>query len=89
MIKTSLPVIDREELGRIPLFGAFTPGQMLDLSHMLRRRKFARDDVIFHQGDDSESFYIIESGTVRIPATSINLRRCGPARCIPLNNFPS
>ena len=70
MIKTSLPVIDPEELRRIPLFGAFTPGQILDLSHMLRRRKFARDDVIFHQGDDGESFYIIESGTVRITQLS-------------------
>ena len=62
--------VDPEELRRIPLFAALTPGQILDLSQMLRKRKYPSGDVIFHQGDEGESFYIIEGGSVRITQLS-------------------
>ena len=49
-------VVDPEELRRIPLFSGFTLGQILDLSHMLRRRKYSSGEVIFHQGDEGSPF---------------------------------
>ena len=54
--KTPPLEVDPEEFRRIPLFSEFTPGQILDLSHMLRRRKYSSGEVIFQQGDEGSPF---------------------------------
>jgi CRP-like cAMP-binding protein len=53
-------------LKEIPLFAALRESQLALLADDLRRRDFARDDVIFRQGDESREVYIILTGRVRI-----------------------
>ena len=55
-----------EALRRCPLFENAT-GEMLDsLANRLRRRRFRRNEVIFHQGDSGDSLHVVASGAVKI-----------------------
>lgn len=55
-----------EQLRRIP-FLAGLPGDELDrLAATLRRRKYRRNEVIFHQDDPGNGLFIVASGSVKI-----------------------
>lgn len=55
-----------EALARCPLFEHATQ-QMLDsLANRLRRRRFRRNEVIFHQGDPGDSLQVVAAGAVKI-----------------------
>ena len=56
----------QELLANIPLFESLTPEDLESLSRRLEQAEFAVGDVIFHQGDEGSSLFIIEDGAVEI-----------------------
>lgn len=55
-----------EVFGRSPLFEQASREIMESLADRLRRRRFRRGEVIFHQGDPGDSLHIVASGAVKI-----------------------
>ncbi len=55
-----------ELLAQVPLFAALTPEELRSLGVLLRRRRYAAGEVIFHEGDAGTALYIIENGEVKI-----------------------
>jgi CRP/FNR family transcriptional regulator, cyclic AMP receptor protein len=48
------------------LFASCSENELLELAERLRRRRFRRSEVIFHQGDPGDSLHIVGSGAVKI-----------------------
>ena len=55
-----------DTLKAIPLFHGLRESQLDRLIDDLRLREFARDEIIFRQGDESSEVYIVLKGRVRI-----------------------
>jgi CRP/FNR family transcriptional regulator, cyclic AMP receptor protein len=55
-----------DALARCPLFEQADAGMLQSLAARLRRRRFRRNEVIFHQGDPGDSLHIVASGAVKI-----------------------
>jgi CRP-like cAMP-binding protein len=55
-----------EALARCPLFANANQEQLESLAARLRRRRFRRNEVIFHQGDPGDSLHVVASGAVKI-----------------------
>src|SRR5262245_30799486 len=55
-----------ESLRRCALFAHVREEVIRDLGRQMRRRKFRRNEVIFHQGDPGESLHVVASGAVKI-----------------------
>jgi len=55
-----------EALARCPLFERADPPILDSLAGGLRRRRFRRNEVIFHQGDPGDSLHVVASGAVKI-----------------------
>ncbi len=55
-----------EALARCPLFAGANHEMLQSLANRMRRRKFRRNEVIFHQGDPGDSLHIVASGAVKI-----------------------
>ncbi len=55
-----------ELLAQVPLFAGLTPEEIRSLEALLRRRRYAPGEVIFHEGDAGTDLYIIENGEVKI-----------------------
>jgi len=53
-------------LARCPLFAGVLPDDLRDVARHLRRRRFRRGEVIFHQGDPGDALHIVASGSVKI-----------------------
>lgn len=53
-------------LREIPLFSSVSEKHLERLVADLRLREFAKDDIIFRQGDESRDIYIVRKGKVRI-----------------------
>jgi CRP-like cAMP-binding protein len=56
----------REALARCPLFARADARILESLANSLRRRRFRRNEVIFHQGDPGDSLHVVASGAVKI-----------------------
>lgn len=70
-------------LERVPFLAALTPDDLDWLGQRLRRRTFARGDIIFQKDEAGQSLFIIESGSVRIyvpgsQGTDLTLAHMGP-----------
>ncbi len=50
----------------MPLFEDLTASELTAVAPMLTRRHYAKDTVIFHEGDPVETIFFIESGRVKI-----------------------
>jgi CRP-like cAMP-binding protein len=59
-----------EALRRVPLFSSLTPEQIGELTRFARRRRYARDEVVFYQGDRGDTFYVILQGQVKVSVSS-------------------
>src|SRR3990172_8315485 len=59
-------VADLEVLRRVRLFSRVPAPALATLARQLVLRRFQAGQVIFHQGDDGASFYLIESGRVKV-----------------------
>jgi CRP/FNR family transcriptional regulator, cyclic AMP receptor protein len=55
-----------ESLRRCALFANVEPTALRAVARSLRRRRFRRNEVIFHQGDPGESLHVVASGAVKI-----------------------
>jgi CRP-like cAMP-binding protein len=53
-------------LARCPLFAGVQPDDLHEVARHLRRRRFRRGEVIFHQGDPGDALHIVASGSVKI-----------------------
>jgi CRP/FNR family cyclic AMP-dependent transcriptional regulator len=55
-----------ESLRRCALFRDVDEKALRVVATQLRRRRFRRNEVIFHQGDPGDSLHVVSSGTVKI-----------------------
>lgn len=55
-----------EALARCPLFENANHEMLESLARSLRRRRFRRNEVIFHQGDPGDSLHVVASGAIKI-----------------------
>ena len=55
-----------EALARCPLFERADARILESLAAGLRRRRFRRNEVIFHQGDPGDSLHVVAAGAVKI-----------------------
>jgi CRP-like cAMP-binding protein len=55
-----------EALARCPLFWHADDHILRSLAKSLRRRRFRRNEVIFHQGDPGDSLHVVAVGAVKI-----------------------
>ena len=53
-------------LRNVPLFAGLSDQELAILADSISKQTFAKDMIIFHKGSIGQSFYIIESGMVRI-----------------------
>jgi CRP-like cAMP-binding protein len=57
-------------LARIPLFEELAPEERRLLASQFRPRSFRKGETIFLRGDPGESFYVVETGRVKISLAS-------------------
>ncbi|MBI4299605.1 MAG: Crp/Fnr family transcriptional regulator [Chloroflexi bacterium] len=57
-------------LAQVPLFTGLAEAELEALASSLRRRSYAKGEVIFHQEDPGSACYIVETGRVKIVAAS-------------------
>ena len=55
-----------EALAGCPLFEHASEKALVSLASRLRRRRFRRNEVIFHQGDPGDSLHVVASGALKI-----------------------
>jgi CRP-like cAMP-binding protein len=55
---------------RCPLFTGAEPGVLEDVARHVRRRRFRRGEVIFHEGDPADALHVVASGSVKIVLSS-------------------
>jgi CRP/FNR family transcriptional regulator, cyclic AMP receptor protein len=55
-----------DALRRCALFENVGGDALAELARQLRRRRFRRGEVIFHQGDPGESLHVVSTGAVKI-----------------------
>lgn len=67
---TGASQINLQALARVDLFAELPASELAALAACLRRRRFARGEVVFLQGDPGTTLYVIESGRVKIVRTS-------------------
>ena len=59
-----------EFLSTVPIFSSLRPEDLAPLAGKLRRRRYQRGEVIFHQEDPADRMHIIVEGRIRISITS-------------------
>jgi len=72
-----------ELLARVPLFSALAEDELARVADVAVRRRFEADQVVFREGDSSNTAYLIRSGHARAvrenaDGRSITLARFGP-----------
>ncbi len=55
-----------QALARCPLFKHADEAMLHSVADGMRRRRFRRNEVIFHQGDPGDSLHVVASGAVKI-----------------------
>ena len=49
-----------------PLFAQLEPDALAELAARLRRRRYRRNEVVFHQGDPGDTLHVIAEGAMKI-----------------------
>ena len=57
-------------LGRVPIFAGLSATQLRALDGRLAARRFARDQVVFEEGQPAQGLYVVARGAVRIYKSS-------------------
>ncbi len=55
---------------RCPLFTGAEPEDLAEVVRHVRRRRFRRGEVIFHEGDPADALHVVASGAVKIVLSS-------------------
>jgi CRP/FNR family cyclic AMP-dependent transcriptional regulator len=63
-------MVDAAMLRSVPLFANLADDDLDLLAGDLRRRRYARGQIIFAAGDPGDNLYLVESGTVKLAFTS-------------------
>lgn len=61
---------DAALLGRCPLFAGVAEADLAGLARHLRRHRYRRGEVIFHQGDPGDTLHVVAAGAVKISLPS-------------------
>lgn len=59
-----------EALARSPLFQGVLPADLERLAQTMARRRYRRNEVIFHEGDPGDSLHVVVGGRVKISRES-------------------
>ncbi len=62
-------------LQRIPFFSALPNNALQSIGAKLRLERYAKDDIVFAQGEEGEALYLIESGQVKVVVQDGNEER--------------
>ena len=54
------------DLAKVPLFSRVSPADRERLIPLSTIREYDRGDVVFHEGDDSDSFYVVLTGRIKV-----------------------
>jgi hypothetical protein len=65
-------------LQRVPMFAPLTPSTVDGLARKLVRMPVTAGDVVLREGEDSDRFYVIESGLVEVSQGGAVIRQEGP-----------
>ena len=57
-------------LARSPLFQGILPDELTRLARAMTRRRYRRNEVIFHEGDPGDSLHVLVEGRVKITRES-------------------
>jgi putative ABC transport system ATP-binding protein len=77
----------RKFLRTLPLFEKLSPAELTNVAEKMKRRRFAKGDVIIREGDPGEEFFVIKQGSVRVLRGSgadepgRELATLGPGNC--------
>jgi len=79
-------MMDVATLARVSLFADLAEEDLERLAACFQRRRYARGQVIFAQGDPGQSLYVVETGRVAATASTADgrelvLNRFGPREC--------
>lgn len=55
-----------DSLRACPLFAQLEPDALAELAARLRRRRYRRNEVVFHQGDPGDTLHVIAEGAMKI-----------------------
>lgn len=66
---------DVELLARVQLFSCLSTAELSRVAASLKRRSYARGEVVYHQGDPPGNLFIIARGTVKLQVSSAHDRR--------------
>jgi CRP/FNR family transcriptional regulator len=55
-----------ELLGGVTIFSGLTPAELLDLASVAVPRRWSSGEVIFREGDNGDTCYVVEYGSVRV-----------------------
>ena len=64
------PDLALEALARSPLFQGVLPADLENLARTMLRRRYRRNEVIFHEGDPGDSLHVVVDGRVKISRES-------------------
>ncbi len=67
-----------DRLEAVPMFAPLTPGVLESLARSLITVPVAAGEVVLREGEDSDRFYVIDSGLVEVTQQGAVLRREGP-----------
>jgi MFS family permease len=62
----------------VPMFVPLTPSTIDALAHQLVRVPVAAGEIVLREGEDSDRFFVIESGLVEVSQEGVVLRQEGP-----------
>ena len=68
-------------LGRVPVFSALSPGELTQVAQVAVPRRFEAGEVVFKEGDEGSTCYIVRSGRARA------IREHADGRSITLAHF--
>ncbi len=57
-------------MAQSPLFHGIDEDELTRIAHTMNRRRFRRDEVIFHEGDPGDSLHVVVEGRVKITRES-------------------
>ena len=70
-----------ELLGGIPAFSSLTPNELAHVAEMVVPRRFVAGEIIFREGDDGDTCYVVRQGLARA------VREHGDGRTLTLAHF--
>lgn len=63
-----------QALARVPLFAEFSSDELQALVSHTRGRQYKQEEVVFEQGDPGVTFYLIQSGLIKVYLSSVGGR---------------